>query len=160
MTLHVSVINSSIDSIFTALSLQHYNLRTIFKLSSSSKTQVSITKMSGFILTRRLPATVLRLSPQMSRTFTSSTRLSTVLDSNTISKITEKEKEITGKEGPVKGGPTAQAQKHVGEQLNSNNLSDITKGETKITGESGARQGGPTNAAQSMATGVSFTTMH
>ena len=116
--------------------------------------------MSGFLLTRRLSATVSRLSPQISRTFASSTRLSTVLDSNTISKITEKEKEITGKEGPVKGGPTAQAQKHVGEQLNSNNLSDITKGETKITGESGARQGGPTSAAQSMATGVSIPIIH
>ena len=78
--------------------------------------------------------------------------MSTTLDSNTISKITEKEKELTGKGGPVKGGPTAQAQKHVGEELSSNNISDITKGEQKVTGESRTVQGGPAGMAQSMAT--------
>jgi hypothetical protein len=48
----------------------------------------------------------------------------------------------------VKGGPTAQAQKHVGENINSDNLHDITEGEKKITG--GERvKGGPTATAQS-----------
>jgi hypothetical protein len=75
---------------------------------------------------------------------------STVLDSANISKITEKEKEITGQVSPVKGGPTVQAQKHVGERLNSRNISDITKGEKKITGQDQPVKDGPTGAAQSM----------
>lgn len=46
------------------------------------------------------------------------------------------------------GGPTAQAQKHVGEKISSENLSDITAGEKAITG--GERiKGGPTSTAQS-----------
>lgn len=78
------------------------------------------------------------------------------LNSDTISKITEKEKELTGRQDAVKGGPTAQAQKHAGETLNSQTISDITKGEKAITG--GERvAGGPTSAAQSMASKVYFT---
>ena len=68
-------------------------------------------------------------------------------DSATISKITAAEKEITGADGPVKGGPTAQAQKHAGEKITSEALRDITEGEKKITGE--RTKGGPTSAAQS-----------
>ncbi|KAH9883446.1 hypothetical protein F4778DRAFT_788590 [Xylariomycetidae sp. FL2044] len=49
------------------------------------------------------------------------------LNSNTISNITEKEKEITGNARPVKGGPTAQAQKHAGEPVSANAISDITE---------------------------------
>lgn len=65
-----------------------------------------------------------------------------------ISAITEAEKGLTGDDRPVKGGPTAQAQKHVGEDINSENLHDITEGEKKITG--GERvKGGPTAQAQS-----------
>lgn len=71
------------------------------------------------------------------------------LDSGNISKITEKEKELTGEDGPVKGGPTAQAQRHAGETINSQTLHDITEGEKKVTG--GERvKGGPTSAAQSI----------
>ncbi|KAF2449808.1 hypothetical protein P171DRAFT_427958 [Karstenula rhodostoma CBS 690.94] len=71
-----------------------------------------------------------------------------VLDSETISKITEKEKQITGEDGPVRRGPTAQAQKHVGEPITSEALHDITEGEKNITG--GERgKGGPTSTAQS-----------
>lgn len=70
-----------------------------------------------------------------------------ILDSATLSKITEKEKELTGEDGPVKGGPTAQAQKHVGEKITSEVLHDITEGEKKIAGE--RVKGGPTSAAQS-----------
>ena len=70
------------------------------------------------------------------------------LDSSTISKITAAEKDITGSDQPVRGGPTAQAQKHANEPINSENLHDITEGEKKITG--GERtKGGPTAAAQS-----------
>lgn len=70
-----------------------------------------------------------------------------ILDSDTLSKITEKEKELTGQDGPVKGGPTAQAQKHVGEKITSEALHDITEGEKKVAGE--RVKGGPTSAAQS-----------
>lgn len=70
------------------------------------------------------------------------------LDSDTISKITQEEKKITGKDGPVTGGPTAQAQKHANQPITSEALHDITEGEKKITG--GERvKGGPTSAAQS-----------
>lgn len=70
------------------------------------------------------------------------------LDSRTMSKITEAEKKLTGKEGPVRGGPTAQAQKHANEPITSEALRDITEGEKKITG--GERvKGGPTSKAQS-----------
>jgi hypothetical protein len=69
------------------------------------------------------------------------------LDTETMRKITEKEKEITGQERPVKKGPTAKAQQHAGEPITSEVLSDITAGEKKITG--GERvKGGPTSAAQ------------
>ena len=70
------------------------------------------------------------------------------LDSSTLSKITEKEKEITGADGPTPGGPTAKAQQHANEPITSQALHDITEGEKKITG--GERvKGGPTSAAQS-----------
>lgn len=70
------------------------------------------------------------------------------LDSDTISKITAAEKDITGADGPAKGGPTAQAQSHAGETIGSENLHDITEGEKKVTG--GERvKGGPTATAQS-----------
>ena len=75
-----------------------------------------------------------------------------VLDSETISKITDVEKKITGQERPVKGGPTAQAQKHVGEQINASDVwRDITEGEKKITNEGRSVVGGPNAVAQSEA---------
>ena len=71
------------------------------------------------------------------------------LDSATISKITDAEKSITGQEGPVSKGPTAQAQSHAGEPITSEALHDITEGEKKVTG--GERvKGGPTATAQSI----------
>ena len=77
------------------------------------------------------------------------------LNSENISRITEKEKEITGSDQPVKGGPTAQAQKHAGQPIDSDSLRDITKGEKKITGEDGPVKGGPTSEAQSIVGQVS-----
>jgi hypothetical protein len=72
-----------------------------------------------------------------------------VFNSENISKITNAEKKITGSDKPVKGGPTAQAQSHVGEPLNSQTLHDITEGEKKAAG--GERvKGGPTSIAQSI----------
>jgi hypothetical protein len=111
--------------------------------------------MSTFILTRRLPGYIHHsIRPLSNRTFASSAQLSTILNSDTISKITEKEKVITRQAQPVKGGPTAQAQKHVGEQLSSEAIADITKGERKVTGGE-IRKDGPFALAQSMATPVS-----
>lgn len=71
-----------------------------------------------------------------------------ILDSETISRITEAESKLTGQTEPVKGGPTAQAQRHAGEPIGSQNLHDITEGEKIVTG--GERvKGGPTATAQS-----------
>lgn len=71
------------------------------------------------------------------------------LNAENISKITQKEKEITGQDEPVRGGPTAQAQAYAGEPINSQTIHDITEGEKKITG--GERiKGGPTSQAQSI----------
>ncbi|KAL0567945.1 hypothetical protein V5O48_014041, partial [Marasmius crinis-equi] len=72
------------------------------------------------------------------------------IDSTTLHNITQAEKELTGADAPVRGGPTAQAQKHVGEELNSQNLHDIHIGEQKVTGMTGEGpvKGGPTATAQ------------
>lgn len=120
--------------------------------------------MSRRILTK---ANILRLAitpaPRVqnrllnSNLHTSSTKMaSNKLNSETISNITGLEKEVTGKDQPVKGGPTAQAQKHAGETANSSAVSDITRGEQKITGAEGPLKGGPAAMAQSMATSVGF----
>lgn len=80
-------------------------------------------------------------------------KMAATLNSETISKITEKEKEITGRDGPVKGGPTAKAQSHVGQQIDSQTIRAINDGEQKITGGE-TLKAGPTAEAQSMSTGV------
>lgn len=71
-----------------------------------------------------------------------------VLDSSTISKITDAEKKLTGEDRPAQGGPTARAQQHAGEVINSQVLHDITEGEKKVTGGDRVK-GGPTSTAQS-----------
>ncbi|KAK5045182.1 hypothetical protein LTR84_009515 [Exophiala bonariae] len=77
--------------------------------------------------------------------------MAATLNSDTISKITEKEKEISGRDGPVRGGPTAKAQSHVGQQIDSKTIRAINEGEQKITGRETLKSG-PTAEAQSMAT--------
>lgn len=74
------------------------------------------------------------------------------LDSQTISEITQKENELTGQNDPVKGGPTAQAQKHANADISSQRVSEIAKGEEAITGQGGPVAGGPAAFAQSEAT--------
>lgn len=75
------------------------------------------------------------------------------LNSETISTITHKENEITGQSNPVKGGPTAQAQKHANESLSDSKVvSDITKGEENITHHGGPVPGGPAAFVISQAT--------
>lgn len=76
------------------------------------------------------------------------------INSETISKVTAKEKELTGSDEPVPGGPTAQAQKHAGDRVNRKVVSDITKGEKKVTGRETLVKGGPGAYAQSIATSV------
>ncbi|KAF3914165.1 hypothetical protein AA313_de0210033 [Arthrobotrys entomopaga] len=75
--------------------------------------------------------------------------LSSHLDSSTISKVTTKEKEITGLDGPVAGGPTAKAQQHANEPITSGVLHDITEGEKVVTGRVRTKKGGPTATVQS-----------
>lgn len=83
-------------------------------------------------------------------------RMSTNLSPENISKIIEKEREITGSDGLVKGGPTAQGQKNVGQPINSKALHDITQGEKKITGSDGPAKGGLTSTAQTILTRIFF----
>ncbi|KAI1360312.1 hypothetical protein F5Y08DRAFT_343819 [Xylaria arbuscula] len=80
---------------------------------------------------------------------------SQTLNSSVISDITAKEKEITGKDGPVKGGPTAQAQKHANQRITPQAVSDITEGEKRVTGEDSPITGGPAAMAQSIGTSAS-----
>ena len=97
-----------------------------------------------------------RLSPQAIRVqplSTSTTRMAATLNSETISKITKAEKKLTGKDQPIQGGPTAQAQKNAGQPLNRQTISDITEGEKKIVGDHPAK-GGPTATAHSILTKV------
>jgi len=91
------------------------------------------------------------------RAFTTSPTLSAIVDSNFVSQITAAEKTITGTDEPTKGGPTAAAQKHTGQQLTSDVIHDITMGERKITGKDDPVQGGPTSVAQSILSGGSTT---
>lgn len=86
------------------------------------------------------------------RAFTTSPALDAIVDSHFISQITAAEKKITNSDEPAKGGPTAAAQSHVGQELTSQVVHDITMGERKITGQDGPIQSGPTSVAQSMLT--------
>lgn len=72
------------------------------------------------------------------------------LNPNTISAITAREKLITGEDGPVADGPTAQAQKYAGQQLTQAIISDIMKGEQTLTGLNGPISGGPASLVQRM----------
>lgn len=69
------------------------------------------------------------------------------LDGPTIMEINAAETELTGQSAPVKGGPTAQAQKHANEPINAQNLHDITEDEKSVAGD--RVKGGPTATAQS-----------
>jgi hypothetical protein len=86
------------------------------------------------------------------RTFTTTRIMSVKVDSNFISQITAAEKLITGKDEPHKGGPTAKAQQHAGQNLTSQVIHDITEGEKVLTGSDEVLQGGPTAIAQSALT--------
>ncbi|KAF2652966.1 hypothetical protein K491DRAFT_695120 [Lophiostoma macrostomum CBS 122681] len=109
------------------------------------------------LVTPSRPATPI-LSSQFSqhiRNFASTRTMAAVVDSAFISKITDAEKLLTKSDEPVKGGPTAQAQSHNGQELTSQVVHDITIGERSITGLDSPVQGGPTSIAQSILSGAS-----
>jgi hypothetical protein len=91
------------------------------------------------------------------RNFASTARMAVTVDSNFLHQITQAEKLITKQDGPVKGGPTAKAQGHVGQPLTSQVVHDITEGEKAITGSDDPMAGGPTSVAQSILSGSSGT---
>ncbi|RYO36453.1 hypothetical protein AA0111_g2991 [Alternaria arborescens] len=91
------------------------------------------------------------------RFFTTTQIMSVQVDSNFISQITAAEKLITGKDEPAKGGPTAKAQQHAGQNLTAQVIHDITEGEKLLTGKAEVMQGGPTSIAQSALTSGSST---
>jgi hypothetical protein len=78
------------------------------------------------------------------------------VDSEMMSRMTAEEKKITGQDQPVKGGPTAKAQKYANQPISSEVVHDITKGEEKITGDPNPMEAGPTSTAQSFLTKVRY----
>jgi hypothetical protein len=92
--------------------------------------------------------------PFQLRTFAATTMraAAAVVDSHFISQITAAEKSLTKQDNPVKDGPTARAQSHVGQPLTSQIIHDITMAERNITGRDGPTRNGPTAVAQSFLT--------
>ncbi|KAF3036322.1 hypothetical protein E8E12_006046 [Didymella heteroderae] len=88
--------------------------------------------------------------PVSQRAFSTTLKMSVTIDSNLLSQITAAEKTLTNKEGPITDGPTARAQKHVGQQLTAQIISEITDAENAITGSTQPTKGGPTAFAQSV----------
>ncbi|KAJ4315575.1 hypothetical protein N0V94_005889 [Neodidymelliopsis sp. IMI 364377] len=113
--------------------------------------------MSFLLRTARLtaPATsrfAIPLSSTAHRSFTSTSTLAVTIDSSLLSRITAAEKTLTQKDGPIVNGPTARAQKHVGQTLTAQIISEITDAEKEITGSEQPSKGGPTSVAQSILT--------
>ncbi|KAJ4337940.1 hypothetical protein N0V87_004287 [Didymella glomerata] len=110
--------------------------------------------MSFLLRTARFTApTIARFTtPVSQRAFGTTLKMSVTIDSNLLSQITAAEKTLTNKEGPITDGPTARAQKHVGQQLTSQIISEITDAENAITGSAQPTKGGPTSVAQSILT--------
>jgi hypothetical protein len=123
--------------------------------SLSSTTSYSLSMASKLLHFPRFAASTRFTTPLTARAFSTSRLLAIKVDSSFISQITAAEKVITKSDEPVKGGPTAAAQSHVGQELTSDVVHDITMGERKISGQEGPVQGGPTSVAQSYLTGAS-----
>lgn len=109
-----------------------------------------------YISSQPFRPTFLALRVRITHSRLSSRTMSSTVDSDLMSKMTEEEKKITGQNNPVRGGPTAQAQSHANQPLSAEVIHDITKGEEKITGNPSPVKGGPTSTAQSILTKVSF----
>ncbi|KAJ4993815.1 hypothetical protein SVAN01_00869 [Stagonosporopsis vannaccii] len=103
------------------------------------------------------PAIARFTTPSSQRAFSNSLKMSVAIDSNILSQITAAEKTLTNQEGPIPNGPTARAQKHVGQQLTSQVIHEITEAEKAITGSERPTKGGPTAVAQSILTNGSGT---
>ncbi|KAF3061080.1 hypothetical protein GL218_02876 [Daldinia childiae] len=119
--------------------------------------------MSRFIITNlfRLPnisSHIVTPRPAVPKTFIVASNRT--LNSQSISEITAKEKELTGQDRPVAGGPTAQAQKHANQPVSSDVVSDVTQGEKKITGRDVPVSGGPAALAQSIASAANPAPQH
>jgi hypothetical protein len=69
------------------------------------------------------------LSNHTNRPFSITATMAAQVDASFISQITAAEKQLTGSDEPVKGGPTAMAQKHIGQNLTTQVIHDITEGE-------------------------------
>ncbi|KAF2628076.1 hypothetical protein BU25DRAFT_410193 [Macroventuria anomochaeta] len=111
--------------------------------------------MSFFLRTstRFTAPTIARFTTPISqRAFSTTLKMSVTIDSNLLSQITAAEKTLTDKDGPIPNGPTARAQKHVGQQLTAQVIHDITDAEKEITGFERPTKGGPTAVAQSILT--------
>jgi hypothetical protein len=76
-----------------------------------------------------LKQTINDLSNHSTRSFSLTATMAIKVDASFISQITAAEKQLTGSDEPVKGGPTAMAQKHVGQNLTAHVVHDITAGE-------------------------------
>lgn len=111
--------------------------------------------MSFLLRSTAAAARLTPLSVAATRNFTTSRILSIKVDSHFISQITAAEKILTNSDEPVKGGPTAQAQSHVGQELTAQVVHDITAGEKVITNSDQPVKGGPTSVAQSALTSSS-----
>ena len=110
--------------------------------------------MSFLLRTSRFTApTITRFTTPISeRTFSTTLKMSVTIDSNILSQITAAEKTLTNQDGPIPNGPTARAQKHVGQKLTAQVIREITDAEKKITGSERPTKGGPTAIAQSILT--------
>ncbi|KAF1925591.1 uncharacterized protein M421DRAFT_423692 [Didymella exigua CBS 183.55] len=89
-------------------------------------------------------------TPISQRAFSTAPHMSFNIDSKFLSQTTAAEKALTNKEGPITDGPTARAQKHVGQQLTAQIIGEINDAENTITGSSQPTKGGPTAVAQSI----------
>lgn len=98
------------------------------------------------------PAIARFCTPTSQRCFSTTLKMSVAIDSNILSQITAAEKTLTNKDGPIPNGPTARAQKHVGQQLTPQVIREITDAEKEITGSERPTKGGPTAVAQSILT--------
>jgi len=116
---------------------------------AAATAQSMATKVRCLWPIRLLSAVANGLKASSNATSTNGTSGSTVFDSNTISKVTQAEREITGEPTQVRGGPGAAAQSHVGKFITSEAIRDITEGEKSVTGEARPVKGGPTAAVQS-----------
>ncbi|XPT04179.1 hypothetical protein M3J09_013260 [Ascochyta lentis] len=110
--------------------------------------------MSFLLRTTRLVASTTPrfVTPITQRTFSTTLKMSVTIDSNLLSQITAAEKTLTNQEGPTPNGPTARAQKHVGQQLTAQVIREITDAEKEITGSGRPTKGGPTAVAQRVLT--------